>query len=374
VAKLPNYPGVSSFTDNRGETRYRFRRAGRKTAYIPGQPHSRIFDDAYQAAVEGRTVPTAKAIAIGRTVQHPSSLDAVWRKLQTTAKWQKLSPVSHKLYSDIIREFLNNPIPGEKIRAGDGPVADLKARHIVDVLDVWSTTPVKAKLLLIVLQKMMKVAILQDWIDYDPTYGVDKPDHTATSKKAWPPEVCAKFERRWPIGTPARTAYELAKWLGVRRSDVALMRWEWLVTQIENGKAVEGFKFIQYKGRNLKGAFAKFHAISPMLAEALAPLDRSTGTVLAQPNGQPYRMGPLSNLMIRWCQAAEIEGGYSFHGLRHAMGATLVNAGATPYEIMDTLGHADVHTGKTYIQERNQALQNIGGTEKVTRLVRGGAE
>ena len=63
--------------------------------------------------------------------------------------------------------------------------------------------------------------------------------------------------------------------------------------------------------------------------------------------------------------------GYSLHGLRHAMGAALVDAGATPYEIMDTLGHADVATGKIYTKERNQARQNIGATEKVTRLVRG---
>jgi integrase len=371
MAKLLDYPSVSSFTDNRGETRYRFRRTGRKTAYLPGQPHTQQFDEAYQAAVEGRMVPTAKVFGT-RRIMHPSSLDAVWHKTQTTAKWTKLSPVSQKLYSDTVNEFLDNPMPGCKARVGDGPVADLKARHIVDVLDAWQGTPVKARILLIVLQKMMKVAIQQDWIDYDPTYGVDKPEHTPQSKKAWPPEVCARFELRWPIGTPARTAYELAKWLGVRRSDVALLRWEWLVTAIENGRAVDGFKFVQFKGRNLKSAFPKFHAISPMLAEALAPLDRTTGTVLAQPNGQPYRMGPLTCIMGRWCKQAGIETGYSFHGLRHAMGATAVDAGASPYEVMDLLGHATVAQGATYTKERNQAAQNIGATDKVTRLVRGG--
>ena len=76
----------------------------------------------------------------------------------------------------------------------------------------------------------------------------------------------------WPIGTTARTAYELARWLGTRRSDVALVRWDQLVTRIVKGQPVEGFEFVQFKGRRKKAAFAKFHPISPMLAEALAPL------------------------------------------------------------------------------------------------------
>lgn len=373
--KHPDYPGVSSFTDNRGAIRWRFRRAGRKVVYLPGEPHTHLFDAHYHMAVEGLVVAPAKPIAapspsVPRTPS-PTSLDACWVKVQTTAKWKRLNLDSQKLYSGFIEEFLNQPLAGGAVRAGAGPVADFKARHVVAALDAWSDKPGKAKLLLIMLRKLMKVAMLQEWIEYDPTASVDKPDHKPTSKKAWPPEVCARFERRWAIGTRPRTAYELAKWLGVRRSDVATIRWSHLVTALDNGRAVEGFKFIQYKGRNLDSAFPKFHAINPMLAEALAPLSRETQTVLADANGQPYKIRSLSCLMARWCEAAGIPGGYSFHGLRHAMGAMLADADASEVQAQDVLGHATLGQQNVYRKERNQTRSAIAGMEAVTRLVRG---
>ncbi len=240
------------------------------------------------------------------------------------------------------------------------------------MLDAWSeNTPHKARTLFVVLQKLMKIAVLQGWINYDPTYGVDKPEAKTVGKKAWPPHVCARYELRWPIGTPARTAYELAKWLGVRRSDVASIRWDHMVTEIVNGEPVDGFKFIQYKGRNRDGAFPRFHPISPMLAEALAPLDRGTGTVLVQNNGRPYQLRIMTSMMRHWRIEAGIETGYSFHGLRHAMGAMLADADATEVQTQDVLGHSTIGQQNTYKKERNQARSAAAGMKAVVRLVRG---
>lgn len=368
MAKLSDYPGVSSFTDRHGTERYKFRKTGLRPATIPGQPHTPQFDAAYQAAVEGRTVQTATVIPMRGTLRS-ASLAHAWRKVQESAKWKRLDIKSQQLYSLYIEEFLCRPIEGARV--GDGPCADFRPRHVVAALDAWSATPHKAKILFVVLQKMMRMAVLQEWIDHDPTASVDRPNVKSVGKKAWPSHVCAQYERHWPIGTAPRTAYELAKWLGTRRSDVASIRWDHLVTEIDNGAPVEGFKFVQYKGRNRDGAIAKFHPISPMLAEALAPLDRTTGTVLVQPNGEPYKIMSMTAMMWHWRRAAGIPSGYSFHGLRHAMGAMLADADATPGQTQDVLGHSTIGQQNTYKKERDQARSAIGGMKAVVRLVRG---
>jgi integrase len=365
--KYPGYPGVSSFTV-KGHTYWRFRKTGMKTVVLPGAPGTSSFDAAYQAAIEGRPAMKAEVIPMpGAT--GPGSLDAAWREVQKTAKWRKLDIKSQQLYSRYIEEFLNQRIGASRV--GQGPCADFRPRHVVAALDALSETPHKARILHVVLQKLMRVAVQQEWIEYDPTASIDRPDVTTEGKQAWPPHVCAQFERHWPIGTQARTAYELAKWLGTRRSDVASIRWDQIVTKIIGGEAVEGFEFVQYKGRNRAGAFAKFHPISPMLAEALAPLDRSTETVLTTVDGSPYKILSMTAMMWRWRRLAGIEKGYSFHGLRHAMGAMLADADATAVQTKDVLGHATISEQDKYTKQRNQARSAAAGMQAVVRLVKG---
>lgn len=371
--KHPDYLHVSSFTDVRGGTRWRFRKTGMKPVYLPGEPHTKPFDDAYQLAIEGRVAPRrpqAQIVAMPGAA-HPTSLSAAWRKLHQTAKWKRLDQASKDLYTRYAEEFLNQPAPGGKLRIGDGPCIDFRPRHVAAALDAWSDTPHKARMLHIILHKIMRTAVREEWIEFDPTASVDRPDVKTKGKEAWPSHICAMFELRWPIGTQPRTAYELAKWLGTRRSDVATIRWDQIVTELHQGEAVEGFKFVQYKGRNRDGAFAKFHPITPMLAEALAPLDRSTETVLAQPNGQPYKISSMTAMMWHWRRAAGIPKGYSLHGLRHAMGAMLADADASDVQTQDVLGHATISEQNKYKKQRNQARSAIGGAKAIVRLVRG---
>lgn len=371
MAKLSGYPGVSSRINKQGKVRWTFRRDG-KVVYLPGEPHTPAFDDAYQALIEGRVVKkeTAQIIAHPRAA-NPASLTACWLKVRTLSWWGKLDPLTQSNYAHEIEELLDRPV-SKGIRLGDGPVIDLKPRHVRDIVDQLSAS--RARVLMTVLRKMMKEARLQDWIEYDPTYGVELPERESDEgHRAWPPEFCAKYEARWPIGSTPRTVYELARWLGARRSDIALVRNDQQITRIEDGVAQDGFLFVQHKGRRKKGAFAKFHPISDMLAEALAPLDRSTATVLAKPNGDPYSMKSLTSMMSRdWAPAAGVPAGYSLHGLRKAMGGMLVDADATLHESRDVLGHATYKEVARYNKSRDQAQAATRGIRKVVKMVRPG--
>jgi hypothetical protein len=370
--KLSDYPGVSSFADRHGKQRWRFRSSGGLRVMIPGEPHTPAFDAAYQAATEGRI----KSVKQARIVRHPraasphSLLDCWFRVRNLKSWWDMLDPLTRDNYSHEIETFLDSKSPGGG-KWGDGPIEDFKPRHVRDIME--KLTPSRARILMTVLRRMMKEAILQEWIEYDPTrVGIDLPKRrNKNGHKAWPPHFCAKFELRWPLGTTARTAYELARWMAVRRSDIALLRHDQMVTKLIDGERVDGFLFVQHKGRNRDGAFEKFHPISEMVAEAIAARPVTGDTVLAKADGSPYNMKSLSSMMRRdWAPAAGIPAGYTLHGLRKAMGGMLADAGATAHQSRDVLGHATMKEVEFYARSRDQAKAATDGMRKVVRLVR----
>jgi site-specific recombinase XerC len=367
MAKHPDYPGVSSYQDRHGKTRWRFRKTGLKPALLPGEPGSKPFAAAYKAAIEGRIVKKAEVVRHPRAA-HPASLTAAWIKIRSLSWWSQLDPKTQENYRYEIEQLLDQPAGEGKV--GDSPCADLKPRHVRDIMDGLSAS--RARVLLTVLRRMMQEAIMQEWVEQDPTYKAPLPDRKDnTGHEAWPPHICAKFEARWPLGSTARTTYEMARWMGTRRSDIAIVRWDQKMTRIVDGAAEEGFQFVEHKGRRKKGAFSKFHPIKPMLAAALAVRLQTGETVLAKKNGQPYSMASLSSMMARtWAPQAGIEG-YSLHGLRHAMGGMLADAEATLHESRDALGHADYKNVVRYNKSRDQATAATRGSRKVTKLVKG---
>jgi site-specific recombinase XerC len=372
MATHPDYPGLSSMTDRHGKIRWRNKKLG---IYLPGQPGEPAFDAAYQAMIEGRTPPQpkpkAELVALPRAA-HPQSLYACWEKAKLRPKFLRLDAATRYQYTYLIEDFLDAPM-GNGMKRGAGPVADLEAHHIQDILDRMS--PSNSVILRVVLKKLFKEAALQGWIKYSPlslTEAVER-DPTA-GHKTWPAHICAKFEAAHNLGTTPRTVYEIAKWTGLRVSDIVRLRWDMLVTKIIDGEAVHGFEFVEHKGRNRTNAFSKFHPMTPMLEAALAHLDRSTGGHLVVGRwGKPFVDGKIlsQRLWEDWGPWADIPAGFTFHGLRKAMGAMLVDADASLHQSRDLLGHATYKEVATYNRGRDQARSAAGGAKAIVKLVRG---
>lgn len=225
------------------------------------------------------------------------------------------------------------------------------------------------RVVLICLRKLIMVALDEEWIESDPTYKMARNPQT-DGHKAWTPEVMEKFERRWKIGTRQRTAYALALWLGNRVSDVTRLRWDHLVTKhIADGgqvRTVEGFEFVQFKGRNRGKSI--FLPMTPMLARELAPLSRDMGTVLVSSRGGPYKDNTLSTRMAEWCADAGIEPGYTMHGLRKALGVKLAEADASTRQLMETLGHSNIAYAELYSREASQMRLAVQAMDKVAQV------
>lgn len=374
MAKLPDYPGVSSFVDRHGKTRWRYRGKDGSSKPLSGEPHTKPFDDAYRALIEGRPLIKAEIVKMPGAIA-PQSFRAAYRLLHQTAKWQKLDEKSLYNYRLEIEGFLCSPVAqGEPEIWGDMSMVGLRPRHVDTILDRHAGQPFKARKLLTVLRKLIRVAIRQEWLDFDPSLSIEPLVATTDGHRAWPLEVRQQFEGYWVPGTQAHTAYALALWLGNRRSDVATLRWDQMVSRTvmlnEGERTIEGFEFTQQKGRNRASRTTLFLPMTPMLSDALRVISDRSGTILKTISGRPYAQHSLSEMMKLWTRKASIERGYTLHGLRKSLGGMLADNDASTRQLMDILGHKAIAHAELYSRSASQVRLATQGMDKVTKAMR----
>ncbi len=347
-------PYLSSFIDRHGTTRWRYRR-GKITKSLKGQPGDPDFEEAYQAAFEGRE-PRKAAIVKLPGAALPGTFRAAWIKVKRTPEWLAHDTSTQSKNIRLAEEFLELKIvDGQPVLWGDVPMNDFKRRHAREILARFHSTPHKAKHLLVTIRKMIKVALDEEWIETDPTWKLSyRPEYKGW--RAWTDDERQMFESRWAIGTTPRTAYALALWLGNRRSDVARLRWEWF--DFKKGTVTLVTK---------KGEKALVLPITPMLREAVDPLPRKGETVLVTQYGRPFSEKSLTGRMADWTHSADMPKGCTMHGLRKTLGKMLAETGATTRQLMETLGHDDIEHAELYSREAEQQRLARDAMTKVTK-------
>lgn len=383
MAQHPDYPGVSEMKDRHGRIRWRFRRSGHKDVMLPSEPYTGEFNQAYDAITEGRAPPKkvrSAEIVTFEGAAEPRTLKAAYRLLKSNAEeWQKkLDAKTQRHYSNLIENMLRQPVldeDGKKIGKaiwGNAPVADVRRKDAKALLAAYAGTPHMQRLVLIGFRKLVMVAIEEEWITVDPTYGM-KLNPETDGHATWTADQMDAYEERWEIGTVQRTAYALGLWLGNRVSDVARLKWSHLVDKVIMGNGeplkVTGFEFVQFKGRRKKGGKVVFLPLTPMLERELAPLDRAKEFVVVNPyGGGGYTDGSLSSAMSRWAKKADLPEGCTMHGLRKALGVKLAEADASTRQLMDVLGHSNMAYAELYTREANQVRMSVEAMNKVTRM------
>lgn len=352
---MEEYPYAKPFTDRHGHTRWRFRRKG-KDKYLPSEPGSAEFEEAYRAAVEGREPRKA------RVYRHPSSalpetFNAAWRLVLRSPEWKGLDGATTSKNTHLAREFLDMRIaPDSADTWGDMKVADLRRRHVRSILSDFSETPHKAKHLLTTIRKMLGEALDNDWIEHDPTHKLKwRPAYGGW--RAWTLAERKKFEKRWPIGTMPRAAYSLALWTGARRSEVATQRWDDV-----------DFDASRITVRQIKGNGKVLRLLMlPMLADALRDIPRRAETVVSTEYGRPFSEKSLTGMMAHWTNLAGMgeKSGCTFHGLRKTLGKYLAEEGATAKQAAGILGHDDLDHVELYSREAEQERLAVDGLNRL---------
>ncbi len=350
-------PYLSSFTDRHGTLRWRFRR-GSKSAYLVGQPGDPAFETEYEALLAGLAGLARKPADVrplpGATV--PRSFRAAWRIAQKDPAWKRNTPETRARHDAIVEAFLTSPVvQGRPEFWADVPVADLRRRHVKEILSERVDTPHAARHLLTRIRQMILAAMDEEWIDTDPTHRISwRPEYKGW--RAWTDEERAAFEARWPIGTTARLVYVLAIWQGHRRSDIAALKPGDIAGDLVRLKQKKTGKVVTLP-------------VLSMLQEVFDATDMKGPTVLLTAYGKPFSAKSLTGHMAVWTKKAGLPPGCTIHGLRKTLGKLMAEGGASTRELMDVLGHDDIAHAELYSREADQVRMARAGLSRIGKIV-----
>lgn len=332
------FPGATKFEDRHKQPRWRFRRKGFKTVYLPGLPGSPEFVAAYQAALEGSPVVPGAS----RTV--PGTVNALAVMIYASAEWSQLAPTTQSSRRGII----------ERVRrdAGTFPVAGLMGRHVLALRDKRKDTPAAANNLLKVLRWMMAFAVSRGLRKDNPVTGIKPLKVSGDGFHTWTEAEIAKFEARWPVGTKERLAFDLLLWTVQRSGDVRLMGRQHLR---------DGFlTFTQGK----TGVPLTLPVLPP-LAASLAHVPADQMLFVVTERGVPRTAKGFGNWFSAACRAAGLPH-CSAHGLRKSGATRLADNGCSDSMIMAWTGHRNPSQLQTYTRNRDQkslAALAVAGTQ-----------
>lgn len=354
--RVIGFPHVSAFRDRHGKLRYRFRKTGAKTVYLPGVPGSPEFAAAYSDAIAGRS--TRQQVGAQRT--KPGSINALAAAIYESAEWKLKRETTRATYRGII----------ERLRAdyGDLDVRVLAPKHVYAMRDKKADTPAAANNLLKVLRYMLDFAVSRQMRPENPAAKVKPINYKTDGFHTWSEAEIATFERRWHVGTRERLAFDLLLYTAQRSGDVRRMGRQNLTGT--------GIRLKQEKtGAELEVP------VHPRLAASLAHVPAGQMLFLVTQHGVGFTAGGFGNWFRDACRAAGLPS-CSAHGLRKSAATRLADAGCTEAQIMAVTGHQTTKEVQRYTAKRDQrrlaadALARIGTDSErelanlVTRLAK----
>ena len=327
--KKPNeYPGVTRTKDRHGRERFRFKtkRNGGFSCYLPGAWGSPEFRAAYKTAYESRRTPASVAPA--------GSVGWVITQYLSTARVAELS--------DARRKTLRHELDWLRGQAGDLPLSRMEVQHVEALMrrkpgpTAANTVRKNLSMLFNFAGRPKKAGGLGLRVDNPARFAAPRKTpgggyHTATAAEM------AKFLAHWGPGTKARLVFLLAQNTGAARIDL---------TKLKRSDISDGF--IHYARQ--KTGQAGTYPIQPELQAELDRLPADQDHLVVQDDSpRPYAPESLGNLFGKWADAAGVPG-VSIHGVRKGQATAFAEAGSTEHEVMSYLAHKTTAEARTYTQ------------------------
>lgn len=326
MTALPKY--VFKDTTPSGHVRYRFRKPGLPRTRLPGEPGSKEFNAAYEAALKAQPEPKPETGA-SRTI--PGTINQMIVSYYQSSAFNHLAPSTRYVRRWLIERF--------RARHGDKPTAALDASHLHAMLS--KLTPAMQKEWIKMLRGLYGHAIATSLAAGDPSRGYKLPRIESDGYRRWEDDDITRYREHHRIGSKARLALELMLHTGLRKSDVIRLGPQ----HIRKGR-------IEIKTQKT-GTMVRL-PFSPELAECIAATVTGISTFLVTKDGRSYSAKGFGNYMRDRCNEAGLPE-CSSHGLRHAVGCRLAEAGATTDEIMAVLGHTDPRMSSVYTKQASRS-------------------
>jgi len=306
-----------------GETYRYFRRKGCPVMALPGQPGSREFNAAYEAALHEKPLPPSKheAGTLGRLiVDYYGSVD-----------FSNLKPNSRKVYRLVL-----DPISRDH---GHRLVRDMgreNARKIIE--GVGAAKPAMANLTRSVLKRLLRYAVDRGWRNDNPVAGFRA--YKTGTRHTWTEEQLLAYEARWPLGTQERLDYASLLYSGQRGGDVVRMAYPTKGT---------------IKVKQEKTGTELVIPVHPNWRAAIDAVPARGLTLIGDANGRPVKRDALTLRIRRAAKKAGLPTECKAHGLRKALLRRLAEAGKSSKQIAAMSGHKTLKEIERYTDAADQA-------------------
>lgn len=329
---------VSYYYDRHGNMRWRFRKKG-----LPECQTRETFDSVAWWTWYAAASSAAPSI-VGANRTKPGSVHALAVAYYASADFQRLSQATQRTYRGILDRYRD--------KYGDNPIALLEARHIRGQMDKQAAAPTAANNMLKVLRAVMRFAMARSLVRSDPTVGVKMLRYRSQGFHTWTEAEVAAFERRWPVGTKERLAFDLLLYTAQRSGDVRQMTKQ----QVQGGRVTV---------RQEKTGQLVDISQHPQLKASLAARPSKHLILLTTEQGKPFTAKGFGNWISKAAERAEVPH-CSAHGLRKAAARRLAEAGCSAHEIMAITGHQTLKEVERYTREAGRrdladsAMKRIG--------------
>ena len=339
-------PHASYYRDRHGVVRWRFRKKGCRESQTREPFDSQAWWAWYESAQRNVLPP----IGSGRT--KPGSIDALAVDFYASADWQSLRTTTRRTYKGILDRFRDLQLGS--MRCGFLPVAQLQPKHIRKIIDGMADRSAAANNLLKVIRVVLAFAVDRGWRDDNPALHIKPLKRRTEGFLTWSEEDIAKFERRWPLGTKERLAFDLLLYTAQRSGDVRRMG-----PQHERDGYI---RVIQEKtGETLE------LPVHPILQASLDAVPSEHLTFVVTKHGQPYTAKGFSQWVSESANLAGLPRAASAHGLRKAAARRLAEAGCSAHMIMSVTGHRSLKEVERYTRAAGQRLLATSAMQRIPR-------
>jgi integrase len=333
-------------TDRHGNPRIYFRKRGSPMTRMRHEPGSREFMDDYHALVRGETLESETPAP---RITKPTA--GTWRALCVSyfasGDFKQLDARVQRVRRQILETTFTEPLSQDsKDLYGDMPVVHMGMKAVRVLRDRKSTVPEAANMRLKSIRQVFKWALSDEvpGVVTNPARDVEYFHSASDGFHTWSIEEVERFERFYPIGTPARLAFAILMYLGVRRSDLVRLgpqhvRGGWIT-------------FTVFKGRNRDRVELSLPILKPLQA-VLEGTPCGNLTFLVTTHGKPFTSNGFGNRMRKWCDTAGLPD-CTAHGLRKAGATIAAENGATDHQLMAIFGWKTIKQAERYTKKARQ--------------------
>ena len=318
-------PYVQEYRNRHGKLYRYFRRPGSPKIQLPGEPGSRQFIAAYNAALAG--------FRIEREPEEPKTgtISAAISAYYQHNSFLSLAIGTRKMRRAILERF--------RTKDGHRLLTEMRPEDVAKRLGAMK--PFAARNWLKTLRGLMTFAVETGLRKADPTARYKPVKAKAGGHHTWTEDEIDAYEHAFAVGTRARLAMALLLFTAARRSDAVRLGPQ----HVRAGRIV----YRQEKtGRQLA------IPIHPQLAEILNAAPSGHLTFLVTAHGKPFSAAGFGNWFRECCDAAGLPH-CSAHGLRKAQARRLAEAGCSAHEIAAITGHKTLKEVQRYTEAVDQA-------------------